>query len=61
MKIFLSLCLILTMLTTGASVVFADPTLEPKDTLQKDQGPGNMDVPTETRKKKPAATPAPGQ
>ena len=59
MKTFLSLFTALSLAVGISSAALADANIEPKNPLEKERGAGNMDVPTETVKKTPAATPLP--
>lgn len=59
MKKFFSFFAALSLILGLSSAAFADANIEPKNPLEKERGVGNMDVPTETVKKAPAATPLP--
>ncbi len=60
MRLILSIFCALSLSLGGIGLSLATGDIEPKDTLQKDQGPAGMDVPTEKLSKtKIQATPSP--
>jgi len=59
MRSFFSILAALTLALAATSAAFADDNLDPPDTLQQNQGPGNMDATTKALKKHPVPTPSP--
>jgi len=59
MRVLFSILTALTFTLAATSAVFADDTLDAPDTLQQNQGPGNIDATTKALKKRPVPTPTP--
>jgi len=57
----LTILSILALLATGVPAAFATGDIEAPDTIQKNEGPGNMDTPSKKvdMDTKPTATPVP--